>query len=59
MVDGVYNVKLYPEDGEPTNILNIKRGIISSLIVPLEEKDKNKNMVCVFFISLKWRLHSL
>ncbi|KAH0621946.1 hypothetical protein JD844_023712 [Phrynosoma platyrhinos] len=29
-------VQLYPEDGEPTHILNIKRGIISALIVPTE-----------------------
>uniref|UniRef100_A0A8P4GC27 Vitellogenin domain-containing protein n=1 Tax=Dicentrarchus labrax TaxID=13489 RepID=A0A8P4GC27_DICLA len=44
VVDGVYNVKLYPEDGEKTTILNIKRGIISALAVPLPEEDKNKNM---------------
>ncbi|XP_039982146.1 apolipoprotein Bb, tandem duplicate 1 [Xiphias gladius] len=43
-VDGVYDVKLYPEDGETTTILNIKRGIISALAVPLVEEDKNKNM---------------
>ncbi|XP_028254055.1 apolipoprotein B-100-like [Parambassis ranga] len=44
VVEGVYNVKLYPEDGETTTILNIKRGIISALAVPLLEEDKNKNM---------------
>lgn len=55
VVDGVYNIKLYPEDGETTTILNIKRGIISALAVPLEEEDKNKNMVSVLFMSLKWR----
>ncbi|CAK6961810.1 apolipoprotein Bb%2C tandem duplicate 1 [Scomber scombrus] len=44
MVEGVYDVKLYPEDGETTTILNIKRGIISALAVPLLEEDKNKNM---------------
>ncbi|XP_071324164.1 apolipoprotein B-100-like [Trachinotus anak] len=43
-VEGVYNVKLYPEDGETTTILNVKRGIISALVVPLVEEDKNKNM---------------
>ncbi|KAM7395255.1 hypothetical protein PAMA_006831 [Pampus argenteus] len=43
-VEGVYNVKLYPEDGETATILNIKRGIISALAVPLLEEDKNKNM---------------
>uniref|UniRef100_A0A4W6F6V9 Apolipoprotein Bb, tandem duplicate 1 n=1 Tax=Lates calcarifer TaxID=8187 RepID=A0A4W6F6V9_LATCA len=44
VVEGVYDVKLYPEDGETTTILNIKRGIISALAVPLVEEDKNKNM---------------
>uniref|UniRef100_A0A8C3AL07 Apolipoprotein Bb, tandem duplicate 2 n=1 Tax=Cyclopterus lumpus TaxID=8103 RepID=A0A8C3AL07_CYCLU len=44
VVEGVYDVKLYPEDGETTTILNIKRGIISALAVPLLEEDKNKNM---------------
>eukprot|EP00064_Thunnus_orientalis_P006272 superscaffoldBa00000648_g6288 len=44
VVEGVYDVKLYPEDGETTTILNIKRGIISGLAVPLLEEDKNKNM---------------
>lgn len=46
MVEGVYDVKLYPEDGESTTILNVKRGIVSALAVPLLEDDKNKNMVC-------------
>uniref|UniRef100_A0A7N6FMC1 Vitellogenin domain-containing protein n=1 Tax=Anabas testudineus TaxID=64144 RepID=A0A7N6FMC1_ANATE len=44
VIEGVYDVKLYPEDGETTTILNIKRGIISALAVPLLEEDKNKNM---------------
>ncbi|KAK1875569.1 Apolipoprotein B-100 [Dissostichus eleginoides] len=44
VVEGVYDVKLYPEEGETTTILNIKRGIISALAVPLLEEDKNKNM---------------
>uniref|UniRef100_A0A3Q3VP90 Vitellogenin domain-containing protein n=1 Tax=Mola mola TaxID=94237 RepID=A0A3Q3VP90_MOLML len=44
VVDGVYDVKLYPEDGESTTILNFKRGIISALAVPLLEEDKNKYM---------------
>ncbi|XP_069578456.1 apolipoprotein B-100-like, partial [Brachyistius frenatus] len=43
-VEGVYDVKLYPEDRETTTILNIKRGIISALAVPLLEEDKYKNM---------------
>lgn len=45
VVDGMYDVKLYPEDGETTTILNVKRGIISALAVPLLEGDRNKNMV--------------
>ncbi|CAJ1077022.1 apolipoprotein Bb%2C tandem duplicate 1 [Xyrichtys novacula] len=44
VVEGAYDVKLYPEDGETTNILNIKRGIISALAVPLVEEEKNKIM---------------
>ncbi|XP_068593437.1 apolipoprotein B-100-like [Cebidichthys violaceus] len=44
VVEGVYDVKLYPEDGETTTILNIKRGIISALAVPLLEEEMNKNM---------------
>uniref|UniRef100_A0A671W886 Vitellogenin domain-containing protein n=1 Tax=Sparus aurata TaxID=8175 RepID=A0A671W886_SPAAU len=40
----MYNVKLYPEEGETTTILNIKRGIVSALAVPLMEEDKIKNM---------------
>ncbi|KAG8011367.1 hypothetical protein GBF38_006124, partial [Nibea albiflora] len=44
MVEGAYDVKLYPEDGETTTILNIKRGIISALAVPLLQEEKNKNM---------------
>ncbi|XP_071776893.1 apolipoprotein B-100-like [Centroberyx gerrardi] len=44
VVEGVYDVKLYPEEGETTSILNIKRGIISALAVPLLEENKNKNM---------------
>ncbi|XP_054474008.1 apolipoprotein Bb, tandem duplicate 1 [Anoplopoma fimbria] len=44
VVEGVYDVELYPEDGETTTILNIKRGIISALAVPLVEEDKNKIM---------------
>ncbi|KAM3603472.1 uncharacterized protein V6R79_023045 [Siganus canaliculatus] len=44
VVEGVYDVKLYPEDGETATILNVKRGIISALAVPLLEEDKIKNM---------------
>uniref|UniRef100_A0A672GNZ2 Vitellogenin domain-containing protein n=1 Tax=Salarias fasciatus TaxID=181472 RepID=A0A672GNZ2_SALFA len=44
VVEGVNDVKLYPEEGETTNILNFKRGIVSALAVPLVEEDKNKYM---------------
>ncbi|KAM3603035.1 uncharacterized protein V6R79_015481 [Siganus canaliculatus] len=46
-VEGQTNVKLYPEDDEPVNILNIKRGIVSGLIVPAMEEEKNKEMPTV------------
>ncbi|CAL8315296.1 unnamed protein product [Boreogadus saida] len=45
---GVYDVKLYSEEEETTSILNFKRGIISALLVPLEEDDKNKNMPTIY-----------
>ncbi|KAK0137819.1 Apolipoprotein B-100 [Merluccius polli] len=48
VVEGVYDVKLYPEEGETTTILNMKRGIISALLVPLVEEDKNKNMPTIY-----------
>lgn len=46
-VNGQNQVKLYPEDDEPVNILNVKRGIVSTLMVPVMEEDKNDNMVIV------------
>ncbi|KAM6992474.1 apolipoprotein B-100-like [Tautogolabrus adspersus] len=46
-VEGELQVKLYPEDDEPVNILNVKRGIVSSLIVPVMEEEKNKKMSTV------------
>ncbi|KAG7270490.1 hypothetical protein CRUP_032786, partial [Coryphaenoides rupestris] len=48
LVEGVYNVKLYPEEGETTTILNMKRGIISALLVPLVEEDKNNYMPTIY-----------
>uniref|UniRef100_A0A3B4T7X7 Vitellogenin domain-containing protein n=1 Tax=Seriola dumerili TaxID=41447 RepID=A0A3B4T7X7_SERDU len=44
-VDGQTDVKLYPEDNEPVNILNVKRGIVSALMVPVMEEERNKEMV--------------
>uniref|UniRef100_A0A3B3V357 Apolipoprotein Bb, tandem duplicate 2 n=1 Tax=Poecilia latipinna TaxID=48699 RepID=A0A3B3V357_9TELE len=44
VVEGEYDVKLFPADGETTNILNFKRGIVSALAVPLLEEEKNHNM---------------
>uniref|UniRef100_A0A3P9MAN0 Apolipoprotein Bb, tandem duplicate 2 n=1 Tax=Oryzias latipes TaxID=8090 RepID=A0A3P9MAN0_ORYLA len=44
VVEGEYDVKLYPEDGETSTILNFKRGIVSALAVPSLQEDKNKNM---------------
>lgn len=44
-VGGQLRVELYPEEDEPVNILNIKRGIVSALIVPVMEEEMNKKMV--------------
>ncbi|XP_067273062.1 apolipoprotein B-100-like [Pseudorasbora parva] len=46
VVESETGVKLYPEDDE-NNILNFKRGIISALIVPVMEKEQNKDMITV------------
>ncbi|XP_029352750.1 apolipoprotein B-100-like [Echeneis naucrates] len=46
-VEGETNVGLYPEENEPVNILNIKRGIVSALMVPAMEEEKNKEMPTV------------
>ncbi|XP_043075498.1 apolipoprotein B-100-like [Puntigrus tetrazona] len=46
VVEGETGVTLYPE-GDETNILNFKRGIISALIVPVMEKEESKDMVTV------------
>uniref|UniRef100_A0A8C0UQM8 Apolipoprotein B n=1 Tax=Cyanistes caeruleus TaxID=156563 RepID=A0A8C0UQM8_CYACU len=37
-------VKLYPEKDEPLNILNLKRGIISALLVPTETAENIKTI---------------
>lgn len=44
VVEGETGVTLYSED-EETQILNFKRGIISTLIVPVMEKEQSKDMV--------------
>lgn len=44
-VDEKNNIKLFPEDDEPIDILNIKRGLISALAVPVLEEEQNKRMV--------------
>uniref|UniRef100_A0A8C9NJL4 Apolipoprotein B n=1 Tax=Serinus canaria TaxID=9135 RepID=A0A8C9NJL4_SERCA len=37
-------VKLYPEKDEPLNVLNLKRGIISALLVPAETEENIKTI---------------
>ncbi|NWX20552.1 APOB protein, partial [Aegotheles bennettii] len=37
-------VKLYPEKDEPLNVLNLKRGIISALLVPTETVENIKSI---------------
>ncbi|XP_054825988.1 apolipoprotein B-100 [Eublepharis macularius] len=37
-------VQLYPEENEPVHILNLKRGIISALIVPMETEDNVRTL---------------
>uniref|UniRef100_A0A3Q3GHJ2 Vitellogenin domain-containing protein n=1 Tax=Kryptolebias marmoratus TaxID=37003 RepID=A0A3Q3GHJ2_KRYMA len=44
-VEGRSDVKLFPEDDEPTSILNVKRGIVSALLVPDLDEEKNAEMV--------------
>ncbi|XP_067336433.1 apolipoprotein B-100 [Channa argus] len=43
----ISSVQLYPEPHEPVNILNIKRGIISVLIVPPRQDDQSSFMSTV------------
>ncbi|XP_071777034.1 apolipoprotein B-100-like [Centroberyx gerrardi] len=47
VVEGQTGVKLFLEEDEPTNILNIKRGIVSALIVPVMEEERNNEMATV------------
>ncbi|XP_035534608.1 apolipoprotein B-100-like [Morone saxatilis] len=46
-VEEEIHIRLYPEDDEPANILNVKRGIVSALIVPVMEEESNKYMSTV------------
>uniref|UniRef100_A0A3Q1IGH9 Vitellogenin domain-containing protein n=1 Tax=Anabas testudineus TaxID=64144 RepID=A0A3Q1IGH9_ANATE len=46
-VEEVTSVQLYPEEDEPVNILNIKRGIVSALMVPVMEDEENSFMSTV------------
>ncbi|XP_074517715.1 apolipoprotein B-100 isoform X1 [Sebastes fasciatus] len=46
-VDEVTSIQLYAETDEPVNILNIKRGIVSALMVPVMEDDENSLMSTV------------
>ncbi|KAL4624223.1 apolipoprotein B-100 [Arapaima gigas] len=39
VVEQVADVNLFPEQDEPANILNVKRGIISALVVPIAEQN--------------------
>ncbi|KAM8832925.1 apolipoprotein B-100-like [Spinachia spinachia] len=47
LIENQTNVALFPENEEPLNILNIKRGIVSALIVPVMEEEKNNKMATV------------
>ncbi|KAF4099959.1 hypothetical protein G5714_020085 [Onychostoma macrolepis] len=47
-VEGDDDIKLFPEEDELINILNIKRGIISALAVPVLEEDRNKEMPTIY-----------
>ncbi|XP_068451587.1 apolipoprotein B-100 [Clinocottus analis] len=46
-VEKVTSVHLYPETEEPVHILNIKRGIVSALMVPVMEDEQNSLMSTV------------
>ncbi|KAF5891255.1 apolipoprotein, partial [Clarias magur] len=48
IVEGDNDIKLFPEDDELINILNIKRGVISALAVPALQDEKNNNMPTIY-----------
>ncbi|XP_005160686.1 apolipoprotein Bb, tandem duplicate 1 isoform X1 [Danio rerio] len=47
-VEGDNDIKLFPENDEPANILNFKRGLISALAAPVLEEDRNRRMPTVY-----------
>lgn len=46
-LQGVSNIQLYPDAGEAIGILNIKRGIVSALMVPDMEDQQGRRTVSV------------
>lgn len=44
-VNKITDVQLYPKADELINILNVKRGIISALVVPMIEDQQRSLMV--------------
>lgn len=44
-MDDEGGIQLYPEEEEPVNLLNIKRGIISALLVPVSEEEEKSSTV--------------
>ncbi|XP_062858358.1 apolipoprotein Bb, tandem duplicate 1 [Trichomycterus rosablanca] len=48
IVEGDNDIKLFPQDGELINILNIKRGIISALVVPGVQEEMKKEMPTIY-----------
>lgn len=47
VVERMTDVSLYPEEQEPKNILNVKRGIISALIAPALDSHDNREMATI------------
>ncbi|KAI5616809.1 apolipoprotein B-100, partial [Silurus asotus] len=47
VVEQVVKVSIYPEKDEPENIVNIKKGIISALLVPVIEEEHNRIMATI------------
>ena len=45
-MDDVNTIQLFPEANEPITILNLKRGIISALIVPVKDEKRTLVVKC-------------